>query len=68
MVVESANSSNVGLSGKIVDETKFTLKVSSQGKIKTLFKSALLFKLGKTGQIINGKNIMKRPEERIKGN
>lgn len=67
-VVESTNKSNIGLKGKIVDETKFTIKVSNQGKIKTLFKSTLLFKLGKNGKIINGKNMMKRPEERIKGN
>ncbi|HIG92966.1 MAG: ribonuclease P protein subunit POP4 [archaeon GW2011_AR9] len=67
-VVQSTNQSNLGLRGKIVDETKFTLKVQEGEKIKTLFKNTILFKLSTRGMVIDGKTIIKRPEERLKGN
>ena len=65
-IIESKNKSNLHLKGKVVDETKFTLKIDHQGKIKTLMKENIVFKLTETNQIIEGKTITKRPEERIK--
>jgi len=68
-VLSSTNPSEVGIKGKVVDETKATLKIEVAGKIiekiKTLLKSHLTIKLA-TGEIIAGKNLLKRPEERIK--
>ncbi len=66
-IIDSQNKSNLHLKGKIVDETKYTLKIIHQKKIKTLMKNNITFKIKKTNEIIEGKNITKRPEERIKG-
>lgn len=65
-VINSRNKSNLGLKGRIVDETKYTLKIEWQGKIKTLMKKNIKFKLKKTNKMIEGKIITKRSEERIK--
>lgn len=66
-IIKSKNKSNLHLKGKIVDETKYTIKIIHQGKIKTMMKNNIVFKLRKTNQVIEGKTIAKRPEERIKG-
>lgn len=65
-IIDSKNKDNLHLKGKIVDETKQTIKITHQKKIKTLMKNNIVFKLKKTNQIIEGKNITQRPEERIK--
>ena len=64
-IVDSTNKSHVGLTGKIVDETKNTIKIEQRGKIKTLLKNNIKFKIDRI--VINGKSIMKRSEDRIKG-
>lgn len=66
-IVESPNKSMVGMKGKIVDETKQTLKIRQEGKTKTLLKQAITFRLKKNNQIISGKEINHRSEERLKG-
>lgn len=66
-VEDSKNKSDLNLQGKIVDETKYTLKIIHQGKIKTLMKNNITFKLKKNNQTFQGKDLTKRPEERIKG-
>ena len=66
-IIASTNESNVGKKGKIVDETKSTIKLQHKNQTKTLMKSAITFKLIKTGQTIEGQDIIKRPEERLKG-
>ena len=66
-IVESSNKSLVGVKGKVVDETKQTLKIQQEGEIKTLLKPAITFRLKKNNQIISGKEINHRPEERLKG-
>lgn len=63
-IIDSANKCNLGISGKVVDETKFTLKIRHAGKIKTLLKRDITFRLD--NKIIDGKDLIKRPEERIK--
>ena len=57
----------VGWKGKVIDETKNSLKVSSNGTVKTLLKTGITFKLDETGQILSGAEIAKRPEDRLKG-
>ncbi|MFH1682397.1 MAG: ribonuclease P protein subunit [Candidatus Woesearchaeota archaeon] len=65
-VITSTNPSNLHLQGKVVDETKYTLKVIQGEKTKTLLKNNITFKIKKNNLIIEGKTITKRPEERIK--
>ena len=69
--VEIVNSDQVlliGVNGKIIDESKDTLKlINKEGKIKTLLKSSITFKILKNNKIIEGNSIKKRPEERLKG-
>lgn len=66
-VISSTNPSNLKVTGKIVDETKFTLKIKQNNEIKTLFKNNMVFRLKRSNQILDGKDLTKRPEERIKG-
>ncbi len=65
-VVETTNESLRKLAGMIVDETKETLVVDVQGQRKVIMKHAIVFRL-QSGELIDGKTIMKRPEERMKG-
>lgn len=67
VVVKAANLALLGITGKIVDETKATIRVLQEGKIKTLLKSAVTLKLIRTGKIIDGKTLLRRPEDRLKG-
>ncbi|MBU2589723.1 MAG: ribonuclease P protein subunit [Nanoarchaeota archaeon] len=67
-VVESTNKSLVGKQGTIVDETKNTLTIKKNGKETKLLKTAIIFETeinGTTVQV-DGKEIAKRPEDRIK--
>jgi ribonuclease P protein subunit POP4 len=66
-IVDSDNSSLLGMEGTIVNETKNTLKICLGDKTKTVLKSVIKFKLLSTGAIIDGKKIIKRSEERLKG-
>ena len=67
-VIDAYNKSNVSIQGKIVDETKSTIKLEQgNGKVITLLKGEIKFKLIETGTIIIGESIKKRPEERVKG-
>ena len=65
-VVKATNQSNLGIKGKIIDETKSSLKIEEDGKIKILLKKNITFKIQNTGQVIDGKTITKQPEERLK--
>ena len=63
-IVESANKSLIGIKGIVVDETKNTLSIETNGEIKKIVKDQCVFDI--EGKIINGKDITKSPEERIK--
>jgi len=60
-VVESKNKSLIGITGKIIDETKNTITINTGEKQKTIIKSQVSLEINK--KIINGKKIQKRPEE-----
>lgn len=67
-IIDSKNSTLIGFKGIIVDETKNTFKIDCKGKEKILLKEQITFKIkikDKTIKI-NGKILVKRPEERIK--
>jgi len=67
IVVESNNPALKGISGKVIDETQSTIKIESEGKIKTLLKNIITFKITGKGMAIEGRTIIKRPEDRLKG-
>lgn len=67
-IIDSKNKSCLGIQGTIVDETKNTVKVRLPTKrICSLLKNVIVFRLCRTGQVVVGQDITRRPEERIKG-
>jgi ribonuclease P protein subunit POP4 len=67
-VMTSKNKSNLGIKGKIIDESRETITVAQEnGKEVVLMKQIITFKLVKSGKIISGEVIAKRPEDRLKG-
>ena len=67
-VMSSKNKSNLGIKGKIIDETKETITVAQDnGKEVVLMKQIITFKLVNSGKIISGEVIARRPEDRLKG-
>lgn len=63
-VVDSNNKSNIGIEGKVLDETKNTLKIGD----KTILKKDVVIEFCVDDQKIKieGKKLLKSPEERIK--
>ena len=68
-VSESKHSDYVGLSGKIIDETRNTFTILNEGKRRTVLKNSSVFHFKfSDGTIveINGKILVGRPEDRLK--
>ena len=68
-VVRSSHSGYVGISGKVIDETRNTLTILHDGKKKMVVKNVSVFHfIFPDGTIveIDGKSIVGRPEERLK--
>jgi len=67
-VLDSTCPSFVGLRGKVVDETRNTLKVDVGGSEKIVPKDCceFLFVEGRATHRVSGKDIRFRPEDRIK--
>lgn len=68
-VAESSHHGNVGISGKIVDETRNTFIILCKGEKKTVPKDKSVFHFkfpGKTVVEINGRLLTGRPEDRLK--
>lgn len=61
MVIKATNPSLIGIIGKVENETKETVLVDG----RVLLKKAITIQLT-TGEIVNGKDLAKRSEERIK--
>ncbi len=68
-VLKSTNPSNIGIEGRIIDESFKTISISSGGKERKVFKEnvVMLIELP-TGQKVQveGKLLLGRPWERIK--
>jgi ribonuclease P protein subunit POP4 len=67
-VVKSSNLDTVGITGKIVDETRNTLTISCNGEKKVIIKDIAVFEFTlPDGTVVemDGKVIMGRPEDRI---
>jgi ribonuclease P protein subunit POP4 len=66
-VVETTNDSLAKLHGKVVDESKNTLTVEVGGTTKIILKNTITFKIVSSGKLVDGKTIVRRPEDRVKG-
>ncbi|MEM2785057.1 MAG: ribonuclease P protein subunit [Candidatus Nitrosotenuis sp.] len=67
-VVNSTNKTIVGLTGKIVDETKFMFTLQTIHGLKMIPKQHSIWKftLNEQELLIDGNIIAKRPEDRLK--
>ncbi len=65
-IAGAKNSHNIGIEGKIVDETRDTIVVLCKGKEKRLMKKNVTVIFNKERLKVEGKLLTGRPEERIK--
>lgn len=67
-VIDAKNKSLIGIKGKIVDETKNTFVIETNGKERNLLKDqvTLIIDFKKEKIKVEGKLFLGRPEERIK--
>lgn len=68
-VCKSSHRGNIGISGKIVDETRNTFVIMQSGKRKILVKDASTFQFrfpDRTVVEIAGRILVGRPEDRLK--
>jgi len=68
-IAKSSHHGNVGMSGKVVDESRNTFTVLCEGKRKTIVKDSSVFRFefsDRTVVEINGKLLAGRPEDRLK--
>lgn len=63
-ITSSNNKTLIGLNGLIVDETRCTFTLSTEKGDKRIIKSHVTLKI--EGELIDGKSLSGRPEERIK--
>jgi ribonuclease P protein subunit POP4 len=67
-IIKSSNRQLLGLTGKIVDETRDSLKIlvnkTNFREFKMVFKKGNVFRIGNL--TVDGNKIGKRPEDRIK--
>lgn len=63
-IVASRNKGQVNMKGTIINETKHTFTIASQGKEKKILKKDATFLIN--GKTVIGNRITKRPEERLK--
>jgi len=66
-ITKSLRESLIGLEGKVIDETKHTFNVKTLNGVKRLIKNQIVFMVNDNEEnIVDGKEIIKRPEERLK--
>ncbi len=65
-VLMSVNKTQVGLRGKIVDETKETFMIQIGNARKRVFKRGTELMLVSSKQKISGESVLRRSEERLK--
>lgn len=63
-IVASKNKSLVGLTGKVIDETKYTIVLLVGNEKKRLIKQTITFKFD--GKVIVGSTIIGIPQDRLK--
>ena len=68
-VVKSSNPSYVGIKGRVIDETRNTFVIETNGKEKRIIKNISIFHFTYTDGTkieIDGKILVGRPEDRVK--
>ncbi len=67
-IVDAENKSQIGLHGRIIDETMKTVTIEENGRRKTIPKKGSKFRLALNNQKIDimGDYIIARPEDRVK--
>jgi RNase P/RNase MRP subunit p29 len=65
-ILSSSNESYIGTVGIILDETKNSFVIDADGKRKIIMKKGTKFVINE--QIVDGNDVMRRIEERIKKN
>lgn len=65
-VTWAKNKANIGIEGRIIDETKNMLTIDTEKGLKKLIKKEIRMKLMKEKTTINGELLVGRPEDRIK--
>ena len=67
-VVKSRNKDQIGLKGKIVDETLRTIAIETRKGVKKILKDSCVFRVNLKAEnvLIDGSHLMARPEDRIK--
>ena len=67
-VIESKNPTLLGLEGKIIDETQNTITIKTKNSTKKILKNQVKMKIetGNKSFIIIGKDLVGRPQDRIK--
>jgi len=68
-VVKSSNPSYVGIKGRVIDETRNTFVIETNGKEKRIIKNISIFHFtyaDGTKIEIDGKILVGRPEDRVK--
>jgi ribonuclease P protein subunit POP4 len=68
VVVKSSEDTLNGLSGEVVDETQYTLKVKTNNGLKIIPKSIVTIRIelvDGTFATVDGRKILYRPEDRI---
>ena len=67
-IVDAENKSLIGIKGKIIDETKYLLKIKTSKGEKRILKKQVTLKLPYKSKIleVQGKLLVGRPYERIK--
>ncbi len=63
-ITDSKNKANIGLQGKVIDETKNLLVIKSKDKMKKIIKKNVTIEVN--GIEICGSKLVGRPEERLK--
>lgn len=63
-IVASTKPELVGIRGRVINETKNTITITTGGKEKTIIKDQNDFIIG--GERVKGTAIARRPEDRIK--
>lgn len=63
-VLKSSNPFDVGITGRVVDESRNMLVIETEDGEKKLIKKTVVIDMN--GKIIYGKDIVGRPEDRLK--
>ena len=67
-IIDSANKANIGLTGRIIDETKHLLVIETSKGLKKVLKKTNTFQITYLGEkvTLKGELLYGAPEERIK--